>query len=363
MKVALLGDISLIGRYDRTASKQVDSRLKEVRKITENCDFVIANLEAPLTSCTKTSVCKGVYLRSNPANVQTLLNLGVTHVTVGNNHIFDFGIKGKEETIKTLEEQHISYVGLNQGPVILEKENDRAMLEGFCCLSANGVSYGSKPGELCRLDEPSATAFLLKAKEQSCLPILSAHFGEEGVHYPSLEHRTFFRCLSESIPYVLHGNHPHAVQGVEAYHGSLLVYSHGNLCFDQLTDTSIKDLVVRQTEKERESLVIVLDIQGSKLIRYDIFAFSDSENGQQRNLELEGRVKDYSEALSLSPEQYINIRREAMVKRQSASQKRGLSFILRRLNRRYIGAYLAGRAHAREYRKVYSNYMTEEKTR
>lgn len=361
MRIALLGDIALVGRYDRQHSLDVDKRLLEIQKVTNTCDFVVANLEAPLTSKTTTRACKGVYLRSDPTNVATLKYLGVTHVTLGNNHIFDFGVEGKEDTIRILKENDIAFVGLNFGPSLLECGEDRALLEGFCCLSANGLRYGKKIGRLMRLEERTVNHFLDTAKEMNCLPIISAHYGVEGVHYPSVEHRNMFHFLAEKHDFILHGNHPHAVQGIESFGESLLIYSQGNLCFDELNDTSIKGLVLRQTVDERESIVVVLEIEGSKLKRHEVIGFSDCETGaQKRSTELEERVKNYSSVFSLSEKEFCEIRKNACEELKASAQKRSLSFLRSRLNYRYICAYINGRLHAKKYNKLFSKFMKKE---
>ena len=129
MKIALLGDVALIGRYDRTQTNDVDERISAVKSILAECDFIICNLESPLTNNTKTKACKGVYIRSDIRNVETLIKLGVTHVTIANNHIFDYGKKGAEDTIRTLEHSGIKYVGLNNLPEKLVKGNCKILLD------------------------------------------------------------------------------------------------------------------------------------------------------------------------------------------------------------------------------------------
>ncbi len=49
--------------------------------------------------------------RSHPSNVACLTTANIHHVSLGNNHILDFGIKGLEETCETLDRFGISYVG------------------------------------------------------------------------------------------------------------------------------------------------------------------------------------------------------------------------------------------------------------
>ena len=129
MKVALLGDIALIGRYDKTITLDTEKRIEIVHNIVNDCDCVIANLESPLTTKTKTTACKGVYLRSDPENVDLLKLMGITHVTLANNHIYDYGKYGAEETIKTLEKAGIKYIGLNNKPEIVKKDNNAIAID------------------------------------------------------------------------------------------------------------------------------------------------------------------------------------------------------------------------------------------
>ena len=50
MKIAFLGDIALIGKYDLTQSLDAKSRLNAIADYLKNFDHVIGNLETPLIS-------------------------------------------------------------------------------------------------------------------------------------------------------------------------------------------------------------------------------------------------------------------------------------------------------------------------
>lgn len=363
MRIALLGDIALIGRYDREKTANVEQRLKEISSITAQCDFVVANLEAPLTQRNRTTACKGVYLRSSPCNVETLKTLHITHVTLANNHIFDYGKQGKDETIATLEKNQIGYVGLNGTPALLTSGKDRAMLDGFCCYSANGLNYGNKQGQLKVLSKDTIERFLAYAEEARCLPIVSAHFGVEGVHYPSVEHRRLFTSLSNKVPFVLHGNHPHAIQGVEDLNSSLMLYAQGNLCFDVLDTTSVKKTVIKQTSKERESYIAVIEVNGNALKSYELFGFSDDKDGfQHRSSEVELSLNEYSKAFLMAQEEYSDCRKTVCRDLRRSSNNHDIHFFLNRLNIRYIVAYINGILHARKYRNIFSNFFDKEQS-
>lgn len=355
MKIALLGDIALIGQFDVTHNEAAVQNVKAVREIVSDCDFVIGNLESPLTAKTHTSVCKGAYLRSDPRNISVLKQMGVTHVSLANNHTYDYETKGAGETMSVLHQNGIAYVGLCDEPVVLEKEGERAMLDGFCCYSANATRYGEKPGKIQLLTPQSLKRFLAKAEKAICVPIASVHFGVECLHYPAKEHIRLFRECADQTDFVLHGNHPHSMQGYEQRQGSLLCYALGNLCFDDVTETSIH-AVSRFEGEKRKSYIVLLTVKDQKITFYEIITVSIDTNGKIcRNDSTAAELKTYSETLAVS-EEAVEAARTAE-KKASPSAAKTVRFIADRLNRRYIGAFLNGQIHARKYKKVMSDYL------
>ncbi len=359
MKIALLGDMALVGRYSLTSDSKVMSRLAVVADAIKDCDYAIANLESPLTNKKHSHVCKGVYLKSDTENVKTLTELGITHVTLANNHSFDYGVKGVKDTVRILNEAGIKYVGLGDDPVLLEKGNDRALLDGFCCYSANGVHYGTKKMHTKLMSEETVVEMLDKAKKENALPIVSAHYGIEGVYHPSPEHRKFFRSLSEKYDYVLHGNHPHRIQGYEKYNNSMLFYACGDLCFDDALVTSIK-VTARQADATRQSYIAIITVEGNTCTDTEVIALTDLPDGiQHLSAEILSSVNQYSEDLAKEDSEIVAIRKETLINRskRSTRKKSGIMFYLNRMNYKYAGAYINGKLHAKEYRKTFSKYL------
>lgn len=357
MKIALLGDIALIGRYDRVLDSSVSARIQSVKDVVKECDYVVANLEAPFTTIVHSFMCKGVYLRSDPVNVESLRQMGVTHVSLANNHIFDYGRKGARETCRVLEEAGISYVGLGRGPVLLSKKDDRVFLEGFCCLSANALGYGSSLGKVNLLTRDSLEHFLQNSVEQNSLAIASVHFGVEGLHFPAKEHIILFRNLAEEYQYVLHGNHPHAIQGVERYNKSLLIYSQGNLCFDEAKNTSI-GTVPEEKEEERKSFITILDIEKDTIINYKNVPLTDLPDGIIRyNDSVGNKLEEYSYSLSLPMDRISELRQNELREQHSEAKRKDFHFFMNRMNFRYIGAYLNGKRHAMQFEIVKQKWL------
>lgn len=92
MKIAFLGDIAIF-KNGMLKDEKWNIRLAKVREKLSQFDMVIANLEVPLTDCSKTRVCKGIHLKSDKEIIDILKYLNITGVCLANNHICDFGIK------------------------------------------------------------------------------------------------------------------------------------------------------------------------------------------------------------------------------------------------------------------------------
>lgn len=350
MKLALLGDVALIGAYDLEKGNEVFKKIESIRRLTKDCDVVLANLESPLTNKNHTFCCKGVYLRSNPINVELLKYMNVTHVTLANNHIFDYGLAGMRETKKVLEENGIGYVGLGNNPSYVEKDNSKVVIEGFCCYSANGLRYGHSNNHINTFDKFSVNKFLDEASNNKALPILSVHYGIERLHYPAKEHVDIFRTLAKNNKYILHGNHPHSIQGLEFYNESLLVYAQGNLCFDDCEITSIKEVAY---QGDCDNYIVKIEINNNEIINYHTFPFTDKDSGAlEYSTILEEELNEYSKALE---KDYVNYRNIEISTKQD-SCKHDVKFFVNRLNYKYIGAYIEGISHKKKYIKVIKQF-------
>jgi len=94
MKVALLGDIGLFGKYDLKQNKNAFNNLEQVADFLNKQDFVVGNLETPFTKEEHTSTAKSAHIKSDPVNVELLKFLNIKAVNLANNHLCDYGYNG-----------------------------------------------------------------------------------------------------------------------------------------------------------------------------------------------------------------------------------------------------------------------------
>ena len=257
MKIAFLGDIALIGKYDLTQSLNAKSRLNTIADYLKNFDHVIGNLETPLTSKKKSLVCKSMHLRSDPINVEILKFLNIDIVSLANNHSYDFGRKGIDDTIEILKSNNIDFYGFDNKYVNIGD----LTLRGYCCLTTNAFGYNSKTKKkgVNTLDYSKVISDVNNDNINGKLSLLSMHWGDEHTNYPRYEHVKFSRYLSKINNVVINGHHPHVVQGIEKINNSIIAYSQGNFCFDDCKSISGTGMELKQNDSNRESFILEVE--------------------------------------------------------------------------------------------------------
>lgn len=361
MKIALLGDICLTGRFDLKSNRDAYEVFEAIRSKLVEYDYVIANLESPFTDLDRSLVCKAIHIKSDPINIELLKYLGVDAVSLANNHIFDYGKHGYRSTVAALKEAGIGHFGTCGQTLQFEKGRERILLGGFCCLSAHPSRANSRGVNALRYS--SVQKFFQRARGQNALPILSVHWGEENIHYPSEDHVRLARLLAKRQSYILHGHHPHVVQGVERYKESLLAYSLGNFCTDQHVSRSVKNMVVANSKSNRRSFILGVTIDGGKIVNSKIIPTID--NG--RAIDIGGREElDQIDSFSAYLEFHQSLYQRPEPSNSSAYRvprgsppRYSILWFVNRMNYQFIGAVAKGIINRFRY-KIYFSTIAKE---
>lgn len=356
MKIAFLGDIALIGRYDLEEYPGLSRRLGELGALLARYDFVVANLESPLTDVKYSRVPKSIHVRSSRRSVEILKELQIDALTLANNHIHDFGKRGMSETLATLEEHGIAWYGVNNMSLRTEVDGELLSFSGFSCLSANGTGHLNKrTGKGVHMLSAAAVVDQVERDRRAgALSVLSLHWGQEHTHYPNPEHVRFARELARHSPVIIHGHHPHVVQGVEKIEGSLVSYSLGNFIFDDVVSLDGKR-VIRNTERNREGLILVVEVQDGRIVGHETFGVRDELEGGLQVFDISQRLEEYTRGLSgLADEAAYNSRRRAEFM-SGITEKRGsrdLKWLLDRLNPNSVQSLILGQVRAVRYKRI-----------
>lgn len=248
----MVGDAAIATGYG-FASRWTEDRLPElvarIRPLLEGGDLVLANLECVLsrTGC-QTDDWQSAQMRGWPAYAQALSDMGITHVTLANNHATQHGMAAFSETVALLEQAGIGVAGLagSDGwcatPVVAECNGARVGL----------LAYSLRPRQYCKqLPQPYAegTREGILADVQRLRPsvnalVVSLHWGEEYGLEPSADEVCFAHELVGAGVTVVHGHHPHVVRPVERYGSGVIAYSLGNFLSDLVWQEEFRQTVV-----------------------------------------------------------------------------------------------------------------------
>jgi len=104
-------------------------------------DVLFGNLETPLSNC-GTPAEKAVVLSVSPDKALYLKDAGFDVLNVANNHILDMGPEGVQETLKTLSEYGLLFVGARTSTcdrswVVIEKDGIRIGFLGYTNQASN----------------------------------------------------------------------------------------------------------------------------------------------------------------------------------------------------------------------------------
>lgn len=200
-------------------------------------DVVFGNLEGTLTDVSESPKCAGAEpgscyaFRAPPEYAKYFAAAGFTLMSDANNHSYDFGEAGEQETIEALHAAGIEQTGLPGQIAVVEAGGRRVAFLGFAPYS-NTASL---------TDLPAAEQLIHEADDKADIVVVAIHAGAEGTdaqHVTGGE-ETYLgedrgnaeefahMAIAAGADLVL-GSGPHVLRGMEVYRGRLVAYSLGN---------------------------------------------------------------------------------------------------------------------------------------
>ena len=199
-------------------------------------DITLINLETPLTKGCPLQT-EGFTFCGNARHIEGIKFAGVDSVSIANNHIDNYGIIGRNETISILEKNKIGWSGFNN----LDIQKVNGISFGF--LSYNAV--GNK------LDIDTVKNEIKNSDKKVDVLVVSIHWGDEYVLVPRNygniapdDPKDIGPQLIDAGADLIIGNHPHWVQGIQIIGSKLITYAHGNFIFDQTWSKETQEGVV-----------------------------------------------------------------------------------------------------------------------
>ncbi|MCI6715298.1 MAG: CapA family protein [Lachnospiraceae bacterium] len=212
----------------------------------QNADIMMLNNEFPYSDRGTPTEGKQFTFRAKPSYVSYLDDLGVDLVSLANNHAYDYGEAAFLDTLTTLEEAGITYVGAG-------RNLEEARRPVYYIIDNMKIAFVSAT-QIERLDNPdtkgatdsSAGVFrcwngdnlietVKEAKENSDFVIVYLHWGTENeVNIDWAQEKQAPEVASAGADLII-GDHPHCLQQISVVQGVPVIYSLGNFWFNSKT--------------------------------------------------------------------------------------------------------------------------------
>jgi poly-gamma-glutamate capsule biosynthesis protein CapA/YwtB (metallophosphatase superfamily) len=227
---------NVVPRYVLTGNKGA------VRRLFKGAELAIANHEQPVTDDWGFH-SGGLRFSGKPGLTRIFTRAGIDWLSLANNHIKDYGSDGIKDTRRILRQNGIAFGGagkdLEQARRISYLDAAGTRLAIIPCLGLV-KSYWAGPGSSGAT--PCLDRYLVpdikEAKRKADFVLVFPHWGVEYTRQPLPSMRKHAARWAKAGADLVLGGHSHVAGAIEDIEGTPVLYSMGNLIFDQHWSTN-----------------------------------------------------------------------------------------------------------------------------
>ena len=249
---------------------------EKILGLFRDASFSLINLEGALTSSDIPQIKTGPIIKAPETCIEGIKGLGVTAVSLANNHITDYGRDGFLDTVRTLDCNGIEHIGAG------ESQNDinnyLSIVIGnrrVCIYTVSELFYNqattTSPG-VNLYDEYVVCNELKSLKQKHDYLIVIYHGGTEGFPYPTpLLQKRFHRMADCGADFIT-AQHSHCIGCYETYNGSYLLYGQGNFLFARMKKDITKHGLISEICFDDNGIKIhnhLVNVSQDEVVRYD----------------------------------------------------------------------------------------------
>ena len=268
IKLSFLGDLSLgehyfsFGHGPKSFAKK-NYLFKEVENELKKADFVIANLEGPISNkgMDERDPEKMVF-RGSPDIIAQLKQANINILNLANNHILQHGEDVFFDTINLLEESNISVIGKNgQSALIINNGTEQIALFGCSDIEDNICKHQN----LYQKVDDDFYALLIDAVSRYNEVIVTIHWGREDKHKPTERQIEIENKLkSIGVKFII-GHHPHIFYPIKWHKDFFCAYSLGDFIFDLTWDEKLIKTAILNLQFNDKSILSDVEITPVRL--------------------------------------------------------------------------------------------------
>lgn len=263
--LAFAGDIlfddhyAVMARVMQSGGDIADGIEPDLIREMKSVDIMMLNNEFPYSDRGEPLEDKQFTFRAKTTSVAYLNDLGVDIVSLANNHAYDYGETAFLDTIDTLEDAGIVYVGaghnlqearrpvyyiINDIKIAIVSATQIERLDNPDTKGATDTS----PGVFRCWNGDNLMETIREADENSDFVIAYLHWGTENVEdIDWAQEKQAVEAVEAGADLII-GDHPHCLQQIGVVHGVPVVYSMGNFWFSSKTlDTGMVKVTLNES--------------------------------------------------------------------------------------------------------------------
>lgn len=262
--LAFAGDILFDPAYSVMASLLQraggihDSISQELMIEMQSADIMMLNNEFPYSNRGTPTEGKQFTFRAKPEYAQLLHEMGVDIVSLANNHAYDYGELALLDTLDTLQNIEIPYVGAGRN--LEEAIQPVYFIAGdikIAIVSATQIerldapdtkeATETTPGVFRCWNPKRLLGVVSEAKANSDFVVVYIHWGTENTTELDWAQLDQAPQIAQAGADLIIGDHPHCLQPIQYVEGIPVIYSVGNFWFNsKQVDTCLIKVVVNE---------------------------------------------------------------------------------------------------------------------
>lgn len=221
----------MLGRFvsDKFKAEPYDIVSKDIQDKVKESDFVVANLESPIT----TQKSENSLAFAGDGSLLNQLDW-IDLFSLSNNHINDFGEEGISGSIYALDEHGLAWNGVYKKeykPYVIEKSEQKIAIV-TCTDMLNDELDSDSKWHLLRSDSCEVNQIISKYSGLGYFTILFSHCGSLFSRFPNPQIRDILYSAIDAGAKCVITCHSHCLGGMDFYKGVPLFYSLGDFLMD-----------------------------------------------------------------------------------------------------------------------------------
>ncbi len=213
----------------------------DLMDIMQKADVFVVNNEFCYSTRGEPTPGKTFTFRADPKRVEALKELGTDLACLANNHVFDYGEDALSDTLKTLSDADLPYIGAGEN--LREAGRVQYYVAGgikVAIVNATQIERSTtytraatdtQSGVFKTLDPGNCVRSIRQAKKNADICLVSVHWGTEGNEYYGGDQVALAEAYVAAGADAIIGGHTHCLEGIE-YMGEVpIFYSLGNYWF------------------------------------------------------------------------------------------------------------------------------------